>query len=62
MSNVSGTRTDMSAFEAQFAAQIRTIPTQGQLRVRGWVIVLIASIALWAAIGAGIAIAVHALS
>ena len=60
MSNASATQIDMSGFEAQFNS--RAVPTVGQLRIRGWVIVLVASVALWSAIGVGIALAIRALS
>jgi hypothetical protein len=62
MSNVSVANTDMSEFEAQLASSIGAQPTRGQLRVRGWVIVLAASVVLWAVIAAGIAAAIHALA
>jgi hypothetical protein len=62
MSNTSVARSDFSEFEAQFSSSVRVAPTQGQLRVRGWVIALIASAVLWAAIAVGIAAAIHALS
>ena len=62
MSNVSVANSDMSEFEAQFAASVGVPPTQGQLRVRGWVIVLAASAALWAIIAAGIYAAIQTLT
>jgi hypothetical protein len=62
MSNTSVTHTDFSEFEAQFSSSVRVEPTQGQLRVRGWVIVLVATVVLWGVIAVGIAAAVHALS
>jgi hypothetical protein len=61
MSNISVAQSDFSEFEAQFAS-VAVEPTHAQLRIRGWIIALAASIALWAAIAVGIAAAVHALS
>ena len=60
MSNVSVANADMSEFEAQFASSVP--PTHGQLRVRGWVIVLAASAVFWAIIAAGIFAVIHTLS
>jgi hypothetical protein len=62
MSNISNTRTDMSAFESQFDSSAPVAPTPGQFRVRGWAIVLAASVALWGGIAVAIAAAIHALS
>jgi len=62
MSNISVAQSDFSEFEAQFDSRVRVEPTEGQLRVRGWVIVLVASAVLWTAIGIGIVAVVHALS
>jgi hypothetical protein len=61
MSSTSATQTDMSAFERQFDASIHAAPTSGQLRVRGWIIALVASVILWAGIAVAIVAAFHAL-
>ena len=62
MSNISDTQTDMSAFESQFNSSAPSAPTPGQLRVRGWAVVLVTGVVLWAAIAITIAAAIHALS
>lgn len=61
MSNVSIANSDFSEFEAQFSSPVRADLTEGQLRVRGWLIVLVASVVLWSAIGVGIALAIRAM-
>ena len=62
MSNVPVVHSDFSEFEAQFSSPVRLTPTHGQNRVRGWLIVLVATVVLWAAIAVGIAAAIRALS
>ena len=62
MSNMPVAHSDFSEFEAQFASPVRVTPTHGQNRVRGWLIVLAATVVLWAAIAVGIAATIHALS
>ena len=59
MSNISVTDTDFSEFEAQFGSSVRVEQTEGQLRVRGLVVAFSAGVALWIAIGVGIAAAIH---
>jgi hypothetical protein len=62
MTGTSVARIDVSEFEAQFTPSRREAPTPGQLRVRGWVFVVLASGALWGLIAFGIAAAIHALT
>jgi hypothetical protein len=62
MSNISVAHHDFAEFEAQFATPVAPELTHSQLRVRGWVIALVASVVLWAGIAVAIAAAVHALA
>ena len=62
MTETSLAQVDFSKFEAQFTPTRREAPTQGQLRVRGWVFVVLASAALWGMIALGIAAVIHALT
>jgi hypothetical protein len=62
MSETAVARVDFSEFEAQFTPTRREAPTHGQLRVRGWIFVALASTGLWGLIALGIAAGIHALT